>query len=263
MHQTHTRHGWLDKSWRSVSALLLREMATTYGRSPGGYIWAIAEPAAGIALLTFLFSLLFQAPPLGDSFPLFYATGLLPFMIYVQIYTKVMVSIWFSKPLLNYPTVSFIDTIFSRFLLTLMTQIIVFYLVITGIFVAFDPNAALDFPQIALSLSLIAILGLGVGTLNCLLISVIPVWQRVWNVLHRPMFLISGIFFIFEEIPDPYRSILWFNPLIHVVGMMRRAFYPTYDATYTSAIYVLLIGLISLVAGLFFLRRWHKDILHQ
>ena len=31
-------------SFRAIGALILREMATSYGRSPGGYIWAILEP---------------------------------------------------------------------------------------------------------------------------------------------------------------------------------------------------------------------------
>ena len=39
-------------SLRAIAALVLREMSTTNGRSPGGYLWAILEPAAGIALLT-------------------------------------------------------------------------------------------------------------------------------------------------------------------------------------------------------------------
>ena len=37
-------------SLRCVIALMLREMATTYGRSPGGYLWVMLEPIAGIAL---------------------------------------------------------------------------------------------------------------------------------------------------------------------------------------------------------------------
>ncbi|MEL6475009.1 MAG: sugar ABC transporter permease, partial [Pseudomonadota bacterium] len=28
-------------SLRSIIALMLREMATSYGRSPGGYLWAV------------------------------------------------------------------------------------------------------------------------------------------------------------------------------------------------------------------------------
>ena len=245
-----------------MSALLLREMSTTYGRSPGGYVWAVLEPAAGIALLTFVFSLAFNSPPLGSNFPIFYATGILPYTMYVQMNTRLMVSIWFSKPLLQYPAVSFIDAIISRALLCLMTQIMVFYLVVAAILLMYDPQVTIDAPLVALSLTMAASFGAGIGVLNCLLISVFPVWQRIWNILHRPMFIISGIFFLFESIPEPYRSILWFNPLIHVIGVMRKAFYPTYDANYVSAAYVFALALICLVIGLFFLRRWHKDLLY-
>ncbi len=253
---------WSVSCSRSIMALILREMGTTYGRSAGGYLWAILEPAAGIALLTFIFSLAFRAPPLGESFPLFYATGILPFAFYVQIYVKLMVAIWFSKPLLQYPVISYIDTLLSRFLLSLFTQISVFFIVIMGILLIDSPQVSIDIPLIALSLSMAAVLGAGVGVLNCLLISVAPVWQRLWNVLHRPMFIISGIFFVLESIPEPYRSILWFNPLVHVIGVMRRAFYPTYDASYASPTFVFAFGLITLMIGLFFLRRWHKEILY-
>lgn len=254
--------GWIRKSLRSMSALVLREMATTYGRSPGGYLWAVLEPAAGIALLTFVFSLAFRSPPIGSNFPIFYATGILPYTLYVQMNTRLMVSIWFSKPLLQYPAVSFIDAIISRAVLTLMTQIIVFYVVITGILILFEPHVTIEPTLVALSLAMTTVFAAGVGVLNCLLISVFPVWQRVWNILHRPMFILSGILFLLESIPEPYRSILWFNPLIHIIGIMRKAFYPTYDAPYASPAYVFAFGLICLVIGLFFLRRWHKDLLY-
>ena len=261
-HTIERKDGWLRKSLRSMTALLLREMSTTYGRSPGGYLWAVLEPAAGIALLTFVFSLAFRSPPIGSDFPIFYATGILPYTMYVQMNARLMVSIWFSKPLLQYPAVSFIDAIISRAILALMTQIIVFYVVIAVILLVFEPHVTIDAPLVALSLAMAAMAGGGVGVLNCLLISVLPVWQRVWNILHRPMFIISGIFFLFESIPEPYRSILWFNPLVHVIGIMRKAFYPTYDAAYASPAYVFGFGLICLVVGLFFLRRWHKDLLY-
>ncbi|MCX7288621.1 MAG: hypothetical protein NTW20_13985 [Rhodobacterales bacterium] len=64
---------------RSVVALMLREMSTTYGRSPGGYLWVILEPVGGIALLSLVltFGLRVKSPGLGINFPLFYATGVL------------------------------------------------------------------------------------------------------------------------------------------------------------------------------------------
>ncbi len=237
-------------------------MQTTYGRSPGGYLWAVLEPVGGIALLTLAFSIAFRSPPLGDSFPMFYATGILPYTLYVQLNSKLMVSIWFSKPLLQYPAVSFIDAVLSRLILTAMTQVMVFYCVVTGIVLIYDPQITLRFEMIFLSLLMAMCFGAGVGVLNCLLISVAPMWQRVWNILHRPMFLISGILFVFEAVPEPYRFALWFNPLIHIIGVMRSGFYPTYDAPYASPAYVFALGLLALMVGLFFLRRWHKDFLY-
>ena len=63
---------------RVLFALMVREMGTTFGRSWGGYFWAIAEPLGGILLLSLAFGLALRTPPLGSSFMLFYATGYIP-----------------------------------------------------------------------------------------------------------------------------------------------------------------------------------------
>ncbi len=81
------------KSLRAIGALVMREMSTTYGRSPGGYLWAIAEPVAGIALLSIVFGLIARSPPIGDNFPIFYATGFLPFGLYRELELKIAKSI--------------------------------------------------------------------------------------------------------------------------------------------------------------------------
>ena len=137
-------------------------MATSYGRSPGGYVWAILEPAAGIALLTAIFSIGFRSPPLGVSFAMFYATGMLPFTLFTDITGKLGQSMNYSKQLLAYPRVTFLDTILARFGLNLMTQILVSYLVIGSILLAFDTRVIMDGPVIARAYGLA---GLRVGYL--------------------------------------------------------------------------------------------------
>lgn len=256
------QHHWTAQSARSIGALLLREISSSYGKTSGGYAWAVLEPVAGIALLTFLFSLAFSAPPLGQNFAIFYATGILPFTMYTQVYVKLMVAIWYSKPLLQYPVITFMDALISRFVLTLLTQILVFSLVFAGVLWIYAPQVSLDFGLISLAIAMTAVLGAGIGVLNCLLISVMPSWQRLWNIAHKPMFIISSIFYVFEAVPEPYRSILWYNPLIHIIGLLREGTFANYDAHYASPAYVFALGLVCLVVGLFFLRRWHKDFLY-
>lgn len=251
------------KASRTIIALMLREMVTTYGRSPGGYIWALLEPVAAIALLSVVFSLAFRTPSLGTSFPLFYATGYLPFVLYTDIANKVSRSIGFSRPLLRYPRVTFIDAIVARLLTNVLTHIAVFYVLMFGITQTLNIQIILDIPSIILSLTMATVLGLGVGCLNCFLFPALPAWEQVWTILNRPLFIASGILFAFEDLPPDYREVLWFNPLIHIVGIMRRGFYSTYDATYASPVYVFGIGLAALMFGLIFLRHNSQKILNN
>lgn len=246
---------------RAVVALILREVSTTYGRSPGGYVWAVLEPAAGIALLTLIFSVGFRSPPLGSNFALFYAAGLLPFLMYSDISGKLGQTIQFSRALLAYPRVTFLDALLARFLLNMLTQLVVHGLVLGFIIVIQQPDTTFDVSKIATAYAMLLALAFGVGTLNSFLTLAYPVWQTAWAVLNRPLFLVSCIFFNFEIVPQPYADYLWLNPLVHVVGMMRDGFYPFYQPTYVSVMYPIALGGALGLAGLFLLNRYHRDIL--
>jgi len=251
------------RAFRTIAALVLREMSTTYGRSAGGYIWAIIAPVAAIALLTLVFSAALRTPSLGTNFSLFYATGILPFSFYTQTSNKIASALRFSRPLLQYPGVRYIDAIIARFLLNLLTHIIVFYLLISLIIFAYDVQTILDFPTIILAFSLAGFLGLGIGCLNCYLFMRFPVWGTLWGILNTPLLIMSCIFFIFEDVPNKFQDLLWFNPLGHVIGLMRSGFYPSYDATYVSIPYLVLVTLITMALGLLLLNRFHRDLLNN
>lgn len=249
------------KTARTVTALMLREMATTYGRSPGGYAWAILEPVGAVAILSFIFSYAFRSPSLGTNFAQFYATAYLPFMMYSTLAAKVSQSIRFSKPLLAYPSVTYVDALVARFLLNGLTQVMVFYIVMTGLVLVFDTRPILDLPRILGSLAMTAALGFGIGTINCFALAMAPVWEQIWMIVNRPLFIISGVFFLYEDVPQPIREWLWWNPLFHVTGEMRAGFYATYEASYVSYAYVFAVSGVVTVLGLVFLGRFHREIL--
>ena len=248
---------------RTVVALILREMATTYGRSAGGYVWAILEPVLGVALLAAVFSMALQHPGLGTNFPLFYATGFLPFTMFNDIANKVASSIRFSRPFLAYPSVTFIDAMIARMLLNTLTHVAIIGVVLTGIFVFYSLPVTIDLSSVFEALVMTAMLAIGVGTLNCYLTTAFPIWERIWNILTRPLFLMSGIFFLYGMMPHKAQDILWYNPLIHCIGMMRRGLYPTYAGEYISPGYVIGISLILFLTGLILLERSHRNLLER
>lgn len=247
--------------FRSFSALILREMTTSYGRSPGGYLWAILEPIGGLALLSIVFSFMMRAPPLGTNFPYFFAGGLLPFALYMSTSLKMSTAIRYSQALLEYPAVSFIDALLARFALNAMTQILVIFIVFTGIIVIYDMTPILRWGPLGLALAMALAMGFGVGVLNCYLITAYPIWERAWAVLNRPMFILSGVLFTPEILPWQLRDLLLWNPLFHISVEMRKGLFATYEGKYSDPVYVFLIAAALSAFGLLLLLRHHKDII--
>lgn len=248
---------------RVIMALILREMSTRYGRTPGGYIWGILEPLAAILLLSVGFSLVLRTPGLGTSFLLFYATGYLPFNLYQTLAQAISAAIRFSRPLLKYPVVSWLDAVLARFLLNSLTGILVSAILISGILAVIDSRTVLDLPPIVEAMALAMVLGLAVGVINCALTGLFPVWEVIWAILTRPLFIASGILYVYDNLPPLAEYILWFNPLIHIVGLMRTGFYPTYTASYVDPVYVVGVSLALLTMGLLLLGRYHREVLNR
>lgn len=247
---------------RTITALILREMGTRYGKSPGGYLWAVAEPLGAILVLSIGFSLVLRTPSLGSVFLIFYATGYLPFSLYTTLANSIARALKFSKPLLLYPSVTWIDAVLARFVLNTLTGIAVAYLLILGILLTIETGTVLNMPPVIGAMAMAACLGLGVGMTNCALAGIFPTWDNIWTIVSRPLFLASAIIYIYEDLPPVAQDVLWFNPLVHITGLMRSGFYPMYNPSYISPTYVMLVAMILMVLGIMLLQRHHKDILN-
>ena len=153
--------------------------------------------------------------------------------------------------LLTLPRVTPIDAIIARFLLQFITLCVTGVIILGGILWLEDIHTVLDYASILKSVIYAALLGLGVGVTNTVIFAFVPTYQNVWKIITRPMFLISGVFFIMEDLPKSIQEILWWNPVIHATALMRKGFYPLYDANFVSELYVggLATGLLTF--GLF------------
>lgn len=247
--------------FRSVSALILREMSTTYGRSPGGYLWVILEPVAGIALLSYVFALIARSPALGQNFPLFFATGFLTFQLYATVSTLTAQSLKYSKPFLAYPAVTFLDALIARILLNALTQILVGFIILGGIILIYDLRPIMNWPAVFNALSMTLMFAVALGALNCYLFTIVPIWERFWVVINRPMFILAGVLFIPENVPARLRDYFMMNPLPHMTSEMRRGFYATYDAVHVNSMFVYITSVVLLALGLILVLRNHKLLL--
>jgi capsular polysaccharide transport system permease protein len=248
---------------RVLFALILRDMSAKFGRSVGGYLWAIAEPLGGIVLLAVAFSIALRSPPIGTSFLFFYATGVVPFTLYSKIASSAAAGVRSNRGLLSYSVVTPLDTVLAGALLELLTMSVVAAVLFTGIILVDDVVVNFEPIRVVRAFAMASCLGLGVGTLNCVLFGFFPTWKNVWGVLNRPLYLISGIFFTFDSAPPAMQEVLWYNPIAQIIGEMRAGFYGAYRADYVSDLYVFGVALSLFVVGAYLLRRHASFLIEQ
>ena len=118
-------------------------------------------------------------------------------------------------------------------------------------------------PRLLNGIAMAAAIALGVGVLNCFLITMIPVYEQIWVVITRPLFIASGIFFVFEDVPQGFRDALWYNPLFHATGEVRRGLYPTYAGDYVSSPFVYGVAAALTLLGLFLLYFFQDRVLDR
>jgi capsular polysaccharide transport system permease protein len=136
-----------------------------------------------------------------------------------------------------------------------VTQLLVAVIVFGGIMIVYDVDANVDLGYIFVALIAACMLGLGIGSLNSVIVHIFPGWRNMWGIITRPLFLISCVFYLFDSLPQWAQSVLWFNPLVHIIGLTRAGFYGSYEGDYVTTAYPFLIGGITFLMGLILLRR--------
>ena len=237
---------------RAVLAILLRDMQVTYSRFVGGYVWAIIEPAAAILFFSVVieYGLGIRAPGLGNSFPLFFATGYLPLALFLSMDRKLSRCFQFAKGFLPYPGLNLTQVIVARVILCFFTEVLAMIVIFLAIHAIFDATSYITPGQIVLATVLAGILGAGTGIINNTLMAFVPIWETIWAVLTRPLFIVSGVFFMYEDMPRLAQEIMWWNPITHCIAIMRMGFYPGYEAVWSSWFYVLATGMGLVFLGL-------------
>ncbi len=248
---------------RTITALSLRELTTSNGDTAGGYLWSVVSPVVGILGLAMIFSAGFRVPPLGDNFAIFYATGMLPFFMFRSVCARVEFAIQSSRNLLNFPRVTLFDVLMSKFIMAVLTQAVVSVLVFGFILYFYDTDTTFHVAEILKSFATAALLGLGIGLMNCAMKTKFPLWDLVWNFVSRPLVIISGIIILVETLPRPYSEWLLWNPLVHITGRVREAFYVDYVGSYADLRYPLEIALVTTFIGLAGIRLFSRELLDK
>ncbi|MDX0716806.1 ABC transporter permease [Sinorhizobium medicae] len=230
--------------------MIVREMSTRFGSKPGGYVWALIEPIGYIGMMTIIFGAIAHSPALGTNFILFFATGYLGYQLYQSRVMYLSSAVRANKPLLSYPNVAPIDAITARYILQTLTTALVAVIVFSAISMTMPHAPELNWVRLLEAEFYAGSLALGVGLFNSVMFVKYSLYEQLYGILTRPMFLLSGVFFLPESMPHPYRDFLLINPIVHVIMLFRTGFYPEYRAVSLDIPYLAVFSAIILIIGL-------------
>jgi capsular polysaccharide transport system permease protein len=237
---------------RVIHALILREMRTRFGQQRLGFLWAFVEPIIFVAVLAVIFSIRGRYHPPGMTLVLFLITGIVPFLLFRQTLRRGMRGQGGNNKLLAFPQVQIMDIVLATFLLELSISITVFVVLVFGIHLLEMEPVVVQYPLAVLAG--ILIMGLYGFALGLIFGSLVPMVRSLPNIVQmfvgRPLFLISGVFFTIEMIPQEYRHILLINPLFHVLEWLRSVFFMRYESRYADMEYAIIWLVVLLSLGL-------------
>jgi capsular polysaccharide transport system permease protein len=220
-----------------VHALILRETRTRFGTHRLGYAWALLEPVIMIATFAGLWSVMGRTRTLGYPTIPFLTTGFIPFILFRETSSRAVSAIDSNKGLLFYPQVRPLDLVLARIILEIVTSFVVFVLILGGYSLWSGGLQIGNLLDCIVGLLLASGLGAGLGLTLCSLTTFSRTVERLQGPLLRPLFWVSGVFYPSQQLPAAVREVVSYNPVLHVVEMVRSGFLPGYPTTLHSPLY--------------------------
>ncbi len=208
--------------WKSVIfGLMVREVRCRYASGNIGYAWAFLMPAAWIGGLILFFAFLNHRPSVQVPVPYFVATGMLPYVIFRQTITGMTRALSANRSLIGFSGIRPADVFFAFACLELLNAALLCSSMLLILGLIYGPMEMHDIAGFITGIVLAWLLGASFGRLAAILGGSSDFVARILPIALRPMFWISGIFFTTAELPVQLANIFWFNPLLHIVELVR------------------------------------------
>jgi capsular polysaccharide transport system permease protein len=240
------------RNWRTVIAFLMTQYFNNRFKGTKLSVFiALFEPLIMICTFYFLKPFLrIHLPEYGTSPLLFFASGVLPFYLFMKTSRAARRN---SGRGSSVPRIQDLDYLVSGALVEALTVVVMLGLVFVAIYYLGGVEQARprNIETCLAACFTLAIMGLGVGLINSYISAYVPAWGRFYRVAARIAFMsLSGLFFIVALMPYYIRSIVVWNPLAHGIEWFRVGLYgPQYPHVTLDIEYPMKVAPVALVIG--------------
>ncbi|MFC4347202.1 ABC transporter permease [Kordiimonas lipolytica] len=232
-----------------IFAILVREMNARFSSYTFGNIWLVLEPLLMMVMFIILFGLRGRGEFGYVAPPIFVFAGFLPFKILWQLtMRRNMSALAGARGLMGFRQVRLFDIFLAHSFLEGCLFLVVGVLMGLGLY-WFGFDATPRDPLLLLGwCAILWLFAASVGILACVVSQFAREIEKVINMIQMPLLFTSAVFFPMTIIPEPYRSILAWNPLVHAMELIREAWFPVYESPVADGFYLFLwaIGAMAL-----------------
>lgn len=246
--------------FRIIGALLLRELATRYGRDNIGFLWLVGEPLLFCFGVMVMWSIIRPPYDHGIAVIPFVVTGYLPLTLLRHNIGQGINCIKVNSNLLYHRQITLLQLFLSRAILELAGVSLAFVVVV----LAMIPFGLMEPPK---SLSMVYIgwflldwIVFGMAMIFGSLAQFSEVVERAMNLATYVMIPLSGCFYMIAWLPYQYRANVMKIPLVNCEEMIRAGFFGEFYPTYYNIGYAVAWGLGLTFLGLILLSLVRKRV---
>jgi capsular polysaccharide transport system permease protein len=240
----------LSKQSRIITALVMREMTTRYGRQGLGFAWVIGEPLIFCFGVLILWSL--TKPPYEHGVRLapFVMTGYMSLILIRHFIALLSSALQANMGLMYHRQIAPLHIFMSRVLLELGGATGAFVVVYAVLLALGQVSLPHDYLLLYAGWLLLAWDALGFSLVLTGLAMRYEVMERLVPVISYILIPISGAFYMVSWIAPGMRSFVLWIPFVHPIEMIRAGVFGEFVATFYNAPYAILLGAIMTIAGL-------------
>ena len=247
--------------WAAIHALFMRELLTRFGHYRLGYLWVVLEPAMHVGFMLVLFGAVVKHTIPGMSYSMFLIGGILPWFLFANSAGRALGAVAGNQGLFHYRIIKPIDTIVARVALESVIYFLsfIFFVIVLAMFgdyisLSHLPTLMLCWAGVILYSFSISLIMMVVGTYSNEI-------EKFFGLVLRVMYFLSGILYSVHTIPEKYQVYVLWNPIVHIIEVMRFSLSPQYPIGHVSLIYFFTCTIIILCFALLAYRARERAML--
>jgi ABC-2 type transport system permease protein len=238
-----------------IKHLVRRDITTRYKRSVLGIAWTMLNPLGTMIIMTIVFSNLFHRK---EFFAVHLLSGLLIWNFFAQASQHIIKDLIWGEALFQkiyLPRSSFAIAAIGTGIVNLILALVPLILVklVIGSPISWR---IVFFPIILVYL---ACFSLGVGLVIASLALNFQDIAEMYGVVLTGWFYLTPIIYPFDSMPPAIQKILLFNPMVHIVQLMRSSFYSNVTPTLNEFLLSGAIAIATLCLGWFLFSRKSEE----